>query len=188
MTTHMLRFSKTGASRTDVTHWHSGNPQRSSWGLPTMSATIQLSETESKIWEHKVEVRVEGWGQNVDRGNQEYQVKKDKRNIWGSYESPWERMRSRLMTQVGQRPMWNIQKLAKPWEEEVRLPKDMESQGTNHDITPPSKVQCPNAWCWLRVRSLWVSAVEFGDELLGALYIMGRVPLVSFNTITLPVY
>ena len=71
----------------------------------------------------------------------------------------------------------------------MRLWKDMESQGMNHDITPPpSKVQSPNAQCWSRVRSLQVSAVEFGDKLLGALYIIGRAPLVFFNTITLPAY
>ena len=60
----------------------------------------------------------------------------------------------------------------------------------NHDITPPSKVQRPDARCWLRVRSLWVGAVEFGNELLGlgALYIMGRAPFVFFNTIALPAY
>ena len=64
----------------------------------------------------------------------------------------------------------------------------MESQGMNHDITPPSKVQCPNAQCWLRMRSLWVSVVEFGDELFGALDIMDGVPFVFFNTITPPAY
>ena len=72
-------------------------------------------------------------------------------------------------------------------EVEARLQKDMED-GTNHDITPPSKVQRPDARCWLRVRSLWVGAVEFSDELLGALYIMGRAPFVFFNTIALPAY
>ena len=64
----------------------------------------------------------------------------------------------------------------------------MEDQGTNHDITPPSKVQCPDALCWLRARSLQVGAVEFGDELLGALYIVGGVPFIFFNAIALPVY
>ena len=71
---------------------------------------------------------------------------------------------------------------------EVRLQKDMGNQEMNHDITPPSKVQCPDARCWLRVRSLQVGAVEFGDELLGALYIADGAPLVFFNTIALPVY
>ena len=33
--------------------WHSGNPQRSSWGVPTVSANIQLSETESESRVHK---------------------------------------------------------------------------------------------------------------------------------------
>ena len=51
----------------------------------------------------------------------------------------------------------------------------MEDWGMNHDITPPSKVQRPDARCWLRVRSLRVGAVEFGDELLGALYIADGV-------------
>ena len=71
---------------------------------------------------------------------------------------------------------------------EARLQKTMESRGMNHDITPPSKVQHPDAWHWLRARSLWVSVVEFGDELLGALYIMDRAPFVFFNTIALPAY
>ena len=66
---------------------------------------------------------------------------------------------------------------------EARLWKDMENQGTNHDITPPSKVQHPNAQCWLRARSLWVGVVEFGNELLGALYIMDGAPFIFFNTI-----
>ena len=30
--------------------------------------------------------------------------------------------------------------------------------------------------------------MEFGDELLGALYIVDRVPFVFFNTIALPAY
>jgi len=65
----------------------------------------------------------------------------------------------------------------------------MGSLGTNHDITPPSKVQHPDAqWGWLRARCLWVSVVEFGDKLLGSLYISGGAPLVFFNTITLPAY
>ena len=72
-------------------------------------------------------------------------------------------------------------------EVEARLWKVMESQGTNHDITPPSKVQHPNARCRLRVRSLQVGVVEFGDKLLGALYITDGAPLV-FNTIALPAY
>ena len=73
-------------------------------------------------------------------------------------------------------------------EVEVRLRRDMEDRGMNHDITPPSKVQCPNAQCWLRVRSLQVGAVEFSDELLGALYIVNGVPFVFFNPIALPAY
>ena len=97
-------------------------------------------------------------------------------------------MRSRLTTQVGWRLIRKVQKQAEPSEVEARLQRDMESQGTNHDITPPSKVQHPDAQCWLRMRSLWVSAVEFGDELFGALDIMDRVPFVFFNTITLPAY
>ena len=71
---------------------------------------------------------------------------------------------------------------------EAGLWRDMEDWGMNHDITPPSKVQCPNAQCWLRVRSLWVGVVEFGNKLLGALYIVDGVPFVFFNTIALPVY
>ena len=70
----------------------------------------------------------------------------------------------------------------------MRVRRDMEDRGTNHDITPPSKVQRPDARCWLRARSLWVGAVEFGDELLGALYIADRAPFVFFNAIALPAY
>ena len=70
----------------------------------------------------------------------------------------------------------------------ARVWRDMEDWGINHDITPPSKVQRPDARCWLRARSLRVGAVEFGDELLGALYITDGVPFVFFNTIALPVY
>ena len=70
----------------------------------------------------------------------------------------------------------------------ARVQRDMEDQGINHDITPPSKVQRPDAQCWLRARSLQVGAVEFGDELLGALYITDRVLFVFFNTIALPAY
>ena len=33
-----------------------------------------------------------------------------------------------------------------------------------------------------------MGAVEFSDELLGALYIVDRVPFVFFNTIALPAY
>ena len=33
-----------------------------------------------------------------------------------------------------------------------------------------------------------MGAVEFGDELLGALYILDGVPFVFFNTIALPAY
>ena len=33
-----------------------------------------------------------------------------------------------------------------------------------------------------------MGAVEFGNELLGALYIADRVPFVFFNTIALPAY
>ena len=70
----------------------------------------------------------------------------------------------------------------------MRLQRDMEDRGTNHDITPPSKVQHPDARCWLRARSLQVDVVEFGDELLGALYIVDRVPFIFFNAIALPAY
>ena len=65
----------------------------------------------------------------------------------------------------------------------------MESQGTNHDITPSSKVQHPDAqWGWLRTGCLWVSAVELSDKLFEALYILGGVPFIFFNTITFPLY
>ena len=50
---------------------------------------------------------------------------------------------------------------------------------------PPSKVQHPDAQYWLRARSLQVSAVEFNNKLLGALYIMHGVPFILFNTIAL---
>ena len=71
----------------------------------------------------------------------------------------------------------------------MRVRSDMEDRGTNHDITPPSKVQHPDARCWLKTRSLRVGVVEFGDELLGALlYIVDGVPFVFFNTIALPAY
>ena len=49
-------------------------------------------------------------------------------------------MRSRPTTQVGLRLIQKVQKQAKPLDTEVRLWKDMESWGINHDITPPSKV------------------------------------------------
>ena len=35
---------------------------------------------------------------------------------------------------------------------------------------------------------MWVGAVEFGDELLGALYIVDVAPFLFFNAIALPVY
>ena len=70
----------------------------------------------------------------------------------------------------------------------MRLQKVMKSWGTNHDITPPSKVQGPDARCWLRARSLQVSAVEFSDKFLGALYIMDGAPFIFFNTIAFPAY
>ena len=71
---------------------------------------------------------------------------------------------------------------------EARVWRDMEDRGANHDITPLSKMQRPNAQCWLRARSLRVGAVEFGDKLLGALYITNGVPFVFFNAIALPAY
>ena len=71
---------------------------------------------------------------------------------------------------------------------EARLWRDMEDQGMNHDITPPSKGQHPDARCWLRARSLRVGAVEFSNKLLGALYTMDGAPFVFFNTIALPAY
>ena len=97
-------------------------------------------------------------------------------------------MRSRPLTQLGQRLIQKRQKWVKPLEAETWLRRNMEDWGTNHDITPPSKVQCPDARCWLRVRSLQVGVVEFGDELLGALYIADGVPFVFFNAIALPAY
>ena len=48
--------------------WHSGNPQRSSWGVPTVSATIQLSEMESESRVRKTEVRDKGWGSKCRQG------------------------------------------------------------------------------------------------------------------------
>ena len=87
---------------------------------------------------------------------------------------------------------WRLIQKRRRWVElsevEVRLWGDMKDWGMNHDITPPSKVQRPDAQCWLRARSLWVGVVEFSNELLGALYIAGRAPFVFFNTIALPVY
>ena len=70
----------------------------------------------------------------------------------------------------------------------MRLRRDMEDRGMNHDITPPSKVQHPDAQCWLRVRSLRVGVVKFSDKLFGALYITDGVSFVFFNTIALPAY
>ena len=92
------------------------------------------------------------------------------------------------MTQWGRRSIQKRQKWVGPSEVGARVRRDMEDQGINHDITPPSKVQRPDAQCWLRVRSLRVGAVEFGDELLGALYIADGAPFVFFNTIALPAY
>ena len=43
-------------------------------------------------------------------------------------------MRSRLMTQLGWRPIQKCQKWVKPLEVEARLQKDMGNQGMNHDI------------------------------------------------------
>ena len=97
-------------------------------------------------------------------------------------------MRSRPTTQWGRRSIRKHRKWVRPSEVGARVQRDMEDQGINHDITPPSKVQRPDARCWLRARSLRVGVVEFGDELLGALYIADRVPFVFFNTIALPVY
>ena len=97
-------------------------------------------------------------------------------------------MRSRPMTQWGQRSIRKRRKWVRPSEVGVRVWGDMEGRGINHDITPPSKVQRPDAQCWLRARSLRVGAVEFGDQLLGALYIANRVPFIFFNTIALPAY
>ena len=92
------------------------------------------------------------------------------------------------MTQLGRRLIRTRRRWAELSEVEARLRRDMEDQGTNHDITPPSKVQRPDARCWIRARSLRVGAVEFGDELLGALYIANRAPFVFFNPIALPAY
>ena len=89
---------------------------------------------------------------------------------------------------MGQRLIQTHWRWAKALEVETRLQRDMEDRGTNHDITPPSEVQRPDAQCWLRVRSLRVGAVEFGDELLGALYITNGAPFVFFNPIALPAY
>ena len=99
------------------------NPQRSSWGVPTVSATGMESES----WECKAGVRVDSlkvgdW--NVDRGNQEYQANKDNRNIQESYESQGERMRSRPITQVGWRPIQKVRKWAEPLEVEAWLWRD----------------------------------------------------------------
>ena len=46
-----------------------------------MSATIWLPETESESQVRETEVRDEGLGRNVNKENQEYQVKKDNRSI-----------------------------------------------------------------------------------------------------------
>ena len=81
-----------------------------------------------------------------------------------------------------------VQKQVELSEVEAWLRKTMVSRGTNHDITPPSKVQHPDAQCWLRARSLRVSVVEFDDKSLGALYITDRAPFIFFNTIALPAY
>ena len=97
-------------------------------------------------------------------------------------------MRRRPTTQLGRRLIRKRQRWVEPLEVEVRLQRDMEDRGMNHDITPPSKVQHPDARCWLRVRSLWVGVVEFGDELLGTLYIVDGALFVLFNTIAFPAY
>ena len=65
----------------------------------------------------------------------------------------------------------------------------MGSWGTNHDLTPPSKVQRPDAQEEsLRASHVWVGAMELSDKSLGALDIVGRVPLIFFDTIPLPAY
>ena len=46
-----------------------------------MSATIQLSEMESEVGYMKPKSGTKVGDQNVDKENQEYQVKKDNRNI-----------------------------------------------------------------------------------------------------------
>ena len=46
-----------------------------------MSATIQLSEMESESWACGTESGVKVGDQNVDKENQDYQVKKHNRNI-----------------------------------------------------------------------------------------------------------
>ena len=95
-------------------------------------------------------------------------------------------MRSRLTTQWGQRSIRKHRKWVGPSEVGARVQRDIEDWGINHDITPPSKVQCPNVQCWLRVRTLRVGAVEFGNESLGALYIADGTSFVFFNAIALP--
>ena len=65
----------------------------------------------------------------------------------------------------------------------------MESQGMNHDITPPSKVQCPDAQQgWIKTGCLRVSMMELGDESFGALDVSGWAPFIFFDTITFPAY
>ena len=49
------------------------------------------------------------------------------------------------MTQVGWRWVQKVWRWAKALGVKVRHQKDMGSLGTNHDITPPSKVQHPDA-------------------------------------------
>ena len=49
-----------GWDQTDVMHWHSGNPQRSSWRVPTVSATIYLVRV--RIWNMGIHYQSQDWG------------------------------------------------------------------------------------------------------------------------------
>ena len=55
-------------------------------------------------------------------------------------------------------------------------------------MTSPPLQRCSVLMHVFKTRSLQVGAVEFGDKLLGALYIVDGAPFIFFNAIALPAY
>ena len=114
-----------------------------------MSATIQLSEMESKSRVCETEVRDKGQGLKCRQG--EYQVKKDNRNIWESMREN----EKQANDPVGSEANPIGQKWVEPSEVETRLLKVMENQGTNIDISvlTGGAVCNQGAETWLAVRA-----------------------------------